>query len=66
MKAHGAIFGAIVFFGALSGAAGPLVAGMLFDRFKSYDLAFSILILLSLSGMLLAWSLPARRAVGSQ
>lgn len=66
MKAHGAIFGAIVFFGALSGAAGPLVAGMLFDHFKNYDLAFSILIALAFSGMLLAWSLPARRAVVSQ
>ncbi len=65
MKAHGAIFGAIVFFGALSGAAGPLLAGMLFDRLKSYDVAFSILILLALTGMLLAWSLPARRAISS-
>ena len=62
MKAHGAIFGSIVFFGALSGAAGPLVAGMLFDRFRSYDLAFSLLIALAMAGVMLAWSLPSRKS----
>lgn len=60
MKSHGAIFGSIVFFGTLSGAAGPVVAGMLFDRFSSYDIAFTILLFLAATGVLLAWSLPTR------
>ena len=58
MKSHGAIFGTIVFFGTLSGAAGPVVAGMLFDRFNTYNLAFTILAFLAATGTLLAWSLP--------
>jgi MFS family permease len=58
MKSHGSIFGMVVFFGTLSGAAGPIVAGMLFDRFQTYDLAFTILAALAITGMLLAWSLP--------
>jgi MFS family permease len=58
MKSHGAIFGTVVFFGTLSGAAGPVVAGMLFDRFHTYDLAFTILAVLAMFGLLLASSLP--------
>ena len=62
MKSHGAIFGTVVFFGTISGAAGPVVAGMLFDRFHTYDLAFTILAALAVAGMLLAWSLPKQIA----
>lgn len=58
MKSHGEIFGTVVFFGTLSGAGGPLLAGMLFDRFQSYDLAFTILAVLAFIGLMLAWSLP--------
>lgn len=57
MKAHGAIFGVILFFGTLGGAAGPLVAGVLFDRSGSYQVVFILLSLLALSGLLLAISL---------
>lgn len=65
MKSHGSIFGTIVFFGTISGAAGPIVAGMLFDRFHTYDLAFTILAGLAAAGMLLAWSLPKEPATGA-
>jgi len=58
MKSHGSIFGTVLFFGTLSGAAGPVIAGMLFDRFQTYDLAFTILAVLATTGMLLASSLP--------
>ena len=58
MRSHGAIFGTVVFLGTISGASGPVVAGMLFDRFKTYDLAFTILASLAVVGMLLALSLP--------
>jgi MFS family permease len=63
MKSHGAIFGTIVFFGTLSGAAGPVIAGMLFDRLQNYDLAFTILAALAATGMLLACSLPKQSAL---
>ena len=66
MKSHGAIFGTIVFFGTLSGAAGPVIAGMLFDRFGSYDLAFMILAALAATGMLLAYSLPKQSSTCQQ
>jgi MFS family permease len=59
MKSHGAIFGTILFFGTLSGTAGPVIAGMLFDRFQTYDLAFTILAVLATTGVLLASSLPS-------
>lgn len=54
MRAIGTIFGAIVFFGAFSGAAGPLVAGWIFDSTGSYDLAFVLLSVLAAIGLMLA------------
>ncbi|MBX2882000.1 MAG: MFS transporter [Granulosicoccus sp.] len=57
MKAHGAIFGVILFFGTLGGAAGPLLAGVLFDLLGSYQLTFALLSALALAGLLLAISL---------
>ena len=60
MKSHGAIFGTVLFFGTLSGTAGPVIAGMLFDRFQSYDIAFTILAVLAVTGVLLASSLPRK------
>ena len=60
MRAHGSIFGTIVFFGTVSGAAGPIVAGMIFDYQKSYDMAFTILAALAIAGFALAMSLPKR------
>ena len=60
LKAHGAIFGIIVFFGTLSGASGPLLAGMVFDRAGSYSIAFSTLLILASIGFCLALSLPRK------
>jgi MFS family permease len=60
MRSHGAIFGAVLFCGTISGAAGPVVAGMVFDRFRSYDLAFTILAALAITGTMLALSLPRK------
>jgi MFS family permease len=53
MRAHGKAFGVVVFFGTLSGAVAPLLAGWIFDTYGSYDLAFSILAGLAASGLLL-------------
>lgn len=63
MKSHGSIFGTVVFYGTISGAAGPVVAGMLFDRLGNYEFAFTILAVLAVIGMLLAWTLPNQSEV---
>ena len=63
MRAHGALFGTILFFGTLGGAAGPLVTGMIFDSQGSYSLAFTGLAVSVAIGLVLVTSLPrfARR-----
>ena len=40
-RAHGAIFGGIVFFGTLGAAFGPVLAGRIFDVTGSYEYAFT-------------------------
>lgn len=50
---HGTLFGIVVCFGTLGGAAGPLLAGHLFDLSGSYQSTFWILIALAL----VAWGL---------
>jgi MFS family permease len=65
MKSHGAIFGTVVFFGTVSGAAGPVVAGMLFDQNGNYETAFIILAILASIGVLLAWSVPKQAEVSA-
>ncbi|MEM9625333.1 MAG: MFS transporter [Pseudomonadota bacterium] len=57
-KAHGAIFGAIVFFGTIGGALGPILAGRIFDVTQSYDLAFMTLAGMTVLGLMLVISLP--------
>jgi MFS family permease len=56
-RAHGAIFGLILFSGTLGGSAGPIVAGMIFDSSGSYSAAFITLAVLASIALLLAWSL---------
>ncbi|MCK5584686.1 MFS transporter [Candidatus Bipolaricaulota bacterium] len=53
MKAHGAIFGVVYFWGTLGGAIGPVVSGWLFDSQQSYDTAFVVLLGLGLLSLLL-------------
>ncbi len=57
LRAHGAIFGVILFCGTLGGAAGPLLAGYQFDKTGSYALVFITLAVLAVVGLLLAMSL---------
>lgn len=54
MRAHGVIFGAIVFFGTLGGASMPIVTGMIYDRLGSYDIAFIALTVLAALSFVLA------------
>lgn len=43
MRSHGVIFGAIVFTGTIFGSMMPIVTGIIFDRWQSYDAAFVLL-----------------------
>jgi len=56
LKAHGAIFGVVYFWGTLGGAVGPVVAGRIFDIQQSYGTAFMLLLVLAF----LAWLLMLR------
>jgi len=51
MRAIGTVFGTVVFFGTLSGAAGPVVAGWIFDSQGSYDWAFFLLASFAATGL---------------
>lgn len=66
MRAHGAIFGAILFFGTLGGSTGPVLAGAIFDATGSYVMAFWTLLVLAVLGLVLILSLPGRQAAAQQ
>ena len=52
-RAHGVIFGIIYFAGSLGGAAGPVIAGRVFDIMQSYQIVFWILLILGAFGLTL-------------
>jgi MFS transporter, OFA family, oxalate/formate antiporter len=61
IRAHGALFGIVVFGGAVGGAIGPVLAGLVFDMTRSYHLIFMALIGLSALSFLLTLRLkPAQ------
>ena len=63
MRAHGAIFGAIVLSGTLGAALGPVAAGRVYDLMQSYDPAFLGLAALSFVGFVgLAFVRPPQAA----
>ena len=57
-RTHGAIYGGIYLFGTIGGAAGPIMAGRVFDLTGSYEYAFSTLALMGAGALLLMASLP--------
>ncbi len=62
LKAHGSIFGVIVFASNIGGAVGPLVAGSIFDNSGSYRWAFILCGILGIISLALSILLrPARR-----
>ena len=62
MKAHGAIFGTVLFFGTIGGSLGPIFAGMVFDSTASYAPAFTTLAIGVSIGLALVLSLPRAQA----
>lgn len=59
LRAHGAIFGAVLFSGNIGGALGPVLAGLVFDLGGSYLWAFLGLMALAVLALGLILSLPA-------
>lgn len=58
MRAHGAIFGTVLFFGTLGGSVGPILTGWVFDGFGSYTPAFMTLALSAAIALVLVRTLP--------
>jgi MFS family permease len=54
IKSHGVIFGIVLFLGTIGGAIGPTVTGRLFDVRGSYQLAFLILVAVSVTGLVMS------------
>jgi MFS family permease len=63
LGSHGAIFGAVLFFGTIGAAIGPVAAGWVFDVTGAYTLAFAALAAGAAVGLALTLSLPAPRAL---
>jgi MFS family permease len=61
-KAQGAIYGVVIFGGTIGGAAGPLLAGSIYDNTGSYSLAFLILSAAAATGIVLLATLKPVKA----
>lgn len=60
VRALGALFGQVLFFGTIGASVGPILAGRLFDTTGSYFWAFLTLCALNVTALLLTLSLPRR------
>jgi cyanate permease len=60
LKAHGILFGSIIFCGTISAATAPILAGYIFDTTGSYSMMFRILIVMASSGLILTFILPRK------
>ena len=58
MRAHGQIFGIVLFSGTIGGAIGPIAGGAVFDNVGSYLPAFITLALFACAGLILTRTLP--------
>ena len=54
MRSHGVVLGMVIFTGMIGGAVGPVLSGRIFDVANSYQLAFLILLVLSIIGLILS------------
>lgn len=64
MKAHGQIFGTVLFFGTIGGSIAPILAGYVFDTTASYLYAFAGLGVMAAAALALSMRLP--EAAGAQ
>lgn len=58
MRAHGGLFGTVLFFGTIGGAIGPIATGAAYDLLGSYTPAFLTLAALVTTALILARNLP--------
>jgi MFS family permease len=63
IRAHGGLFGIVIFFGTVGGALGPFVTGFLFDRFLNYTTAFTILNIIAVIALCLILCLRMKHSV---
>lgn len=63
VRAHGALFGTVLFFGTIGGSVGPILTGAAFDLTGSYAAAFATLAGMAALGLALALSLPRRSRI---
>lgn len=63
MKAHGAIFGVIVCTGTVVGSLLPIATGLIFDKMKSYNLAFGLMAAMVLVSLILSLRLAPRKNI---
>jgi MFS family permease len=65
LNSHGTILGAVMFGGTIGGAAGPLLAGHLFDITGSYQIHFLTCALFSFIGIILTlFLIPTKTEIG--
>ena len=60
-RAHGAIFGGVLFHGTIGAVVGPIMTGWVFDATGGYAYAFTGLAAMAALGLALVLSLPAPR-----
>ena len=65
-RAHGVIFGIVMFLGSLGATLGPWLTGWLYDLMGSYDMAFLIVTGLSVLGFLMALALKPIMLLGER
>lgn len=54
LSSHGVILGVIVFMSTIGSLVGPVIAGRIYDINKSYQTAFIILVIFSITGIILS------------
>jgi len=54
LTSHGLIFGVVSMGYAMGSALGPFIAGLLFDIYKNYQIAFFVCLIISVIGMILS------------
>ena len=52
MRSHGQLFGAVLFFGTIGGAIGPILTGYIFDITGAYRMAFMVLTVFAIVGFI--------------
>ena len=59
-RTHGTLFGLVVSCGTIGATLGPVVAGWLFDEMGNYSIAFTLLLGISVLGLVVAYTMPTK------